>query len=95
MVIHDVSADTMDLLIDWAYTHCLENVNMHQAVALLEASHKYNVVELQGQCERVLSSCVTSDTCHILADMAVQLDCQQLKQVCTMRVALNVCFLIA
>ena len=41
----------------------------------------YDVAELQGQCERVLSSCVTFDTYHLLANMALQLDCQQLKQV--------------
>lgn len=53
----------MDLLIDWAYSHQLEGISMEQCIALLEASHMYDVAELQGQCERVLSSCVTFDTC--------------------------------
>ena len=81
LVFHDISPDTMDLLIDWAYTHHLEGISMEQCIALLEASHKYDVAELQGQCERVLSSCVTIETYHQLVDTALRFDCQQLKQV--------------
>ena len=72
----------MDLLIDWAYTHCLDDLSLDQAIALLEASHMYDMAELHGQCERVLSSCVASDTYHLLANVALRLHCQQLEQVC-------------
>ena len=46
LVFRYISPDTMDLLIDWAYTHHLEGIGIEQCIALLEASHMYDVAEL-------------------------------------------------
>ena len=76
-----MSPDTMDLLIDWLYSDFKESLTFEQHQALFTISHKYDILELQQECERVLSSSVTLDTYAVLADVARHFGSQRIKQV--------------
>ena len=81
-----VSADVMDLLIDWLYSDFKESITFKQRQALFEVSHKFDILELHQECKRVFSSSVTCDTYAILTSMADRLECHCLKQVRLSRV---------
>ena len=71
----------MDLLVDWLYGHFKESLTFDQRMALFAVSHRFDILELQKECERVLSSSVTSNTHAQLAHVAsIFGDCHQLKQ---------------
>ena len=81
LVIDHFSADTMDLLVDRLYGEFKQDVPFDLRVAMYAASHRYDIPELQQECERVLADCVTSQTHCQLAVMASLFGSCQLKQV--------------
>lgn len=66
-----MSPDTMDFLIDWLYSDFKESLTFEQRQALFAVSHKYDILELQLEC----------DTYTVLADMARHFGSQRIKQV--------------
>ena len=80
-----MSPDIMELLVDWLYSSFKESLTFEQRQALFAVSHKFDILELQQECERVLSSSVTIDSYAELADMARHFESQRLKQVRLLR----------
>ena len=79
--IPDVSPDILELLVDWLYSDFKESLAFEERQALFAVSHRFDILELQQECERVLSSSVTLETYAVLADMARYFESQRLKEV--------------
>lgn len=80
LIVAGVTSESMDLLVDWLYGHFKESLTFDQRIALCAVSHSFNILELQKECERVLSSSVTSKTYAHLALIATEFGGDQLKQ---------------
>lgn len=77
----DVTADAMQLLLEWIYGSVKASLTLSQAVALFQLAHKFDILELQLQCEQTLKASVAMETYHQLQDLADRFDCTALMQV--------------
>lgn len=78
---HLETADAMQLLLEWIYGNAKASLTLSQAVPLFQLAHKFNILELQLQCEQTLKASVAMETCHQLQDLATRYDCTALTQV--------------
>lgn len=78
---HDVSADTMRLLLDHVYGATRPRLGFDEAVAMFKMSDKYGMAGLHQQCTRVLTLMVTSETVSHLQHLADSHHCSPLFEV--------------
>ncbi|KAL0053150.1 hypothetical protein WJX82_001613 [Trebouxia sp. C0006] len=78
----DVAADAMQLLLEWIYGKVKASLTLSQAASLFQLAHKFDILELQLQCEQTLKASVAMETYHQLQDLATRFDCTPLMQVC-------------
>ena len=72
MVFIDMSGDTMGLLIDWLYADFKDDLSWQQYADLLQVAHKYDIAELQLQCETALGVLISCENwCHLM-DLTLQ-----------------------
>ena len=70
----------MQLLLEWIYGKAKASLTLSQAVPLFQLAHKFDILELQLQCEQTLKASVSMETYHQLQDVATRFDCTALMQ---------------
>ena len=70
MEIDDMAGGTMQLLLEWIYGGLEDRPSLPEAIALFQAAHKYDIPELQHQCEKLMGVHVNLHTYPQLMDLA-------------------------
>jgi hypothetical protein len=77
----------MQLLLEWIYGKVKASLTLSQAASLFQLAHKFDILELQLQCEQTLKASVAMETYHQLQDLATRFDCTPLMQVSFQNIA--------
>jgi len=77
----DVSPESVNLMLDFLYGDFKASLTFAEAAALFRTSHKYDVTELQQQCERALVALMSQHTIYELENLAIQYHSPRLAQV--------------
>ena len=81
LVLSQVTAETVDLMLDWLYGAFQASLSLPQIVALFQASHMFAITQLEAQCVEALKVFMSSQTCLQLADLAIEHHCPTLIEV--------------
>ena len=76
-----LTPELLDIVIDYAYGGVTQSITYDDCLALLAFSHKFHIPKLHQECERVLSSLVSSTTLPLLTHVSAIFECQKLEQV--------------
>ncbi len=77
----DVTAEAVSLMLDFLYGGFTASLTFSQAKALFQASHKYEIKELQEQCERALQALISVEVFDQMVEVATQCNCAVLIEV--------------
>ncbi len=77
----DVSPESVSLMLDFLYGDFKASLTFAEAVGLFCTSHKYDVTELQQQCERALVALMSQQTIYELENLVTQYHSPALAQV--------------
>lgn len=77
----DVSPESVSMMLDFLYGDFKASLTFAEAAALFRASHKYDVTELQQQCERALVALMSQQTVYELVNLVIQYHSPALAQV--------------
>ena len=68
-------------MLDWLYGAAQDSLTFPQTVDLFLASHRFDITELQLQCEQALKACLNWETFPQLEELAAVYCCEVLEQV--------------
>ncbi len=81
LVFTNLTAEAMQMVLEWMYGVFKDCLTLPQAVAVFLASHRFDITELQLQSERILKAYISFDTYAQLRGLAKQFHCSGLRQV--------------
>ena len=71
----DVTAEAVSLMLDFLYGGFTASLTFSLAKALFQAIHKYEVKELQEQCERALQALISVEVFDQMVEVATRCNC--------------------
>ncbi len=81
LVLSQVTAETVDLMLDWLYGAFQASLSLPQIVALFQASHMFAITQLEAQCVEALKVFMSNHTCLQLVNLAIEHHCPTLTEV--------------